>query len=85
MLEYATYQPPLIEAAVNGAVTNLMQTLVIVLVVVVLFLGVRTGLIVGAFVPMTMLMSLFIMRALEIEMQRMSIASLDYCTWDAGR
>jgi multidrug efflux pump subunit AcrB len=76
VLDYATYQPPLIEAAVNGAVSNLMQTLVIVLVVVVLFLGVRTGLIVGAFVPMTMLMSLFIMRALEIEMQRMSIASL---------
>lgn len=76
VLDYATYQPPLIEAAVNGAVSNLMQTLVIVLVVVVLFLGVRTGLIVGAFVPMTMLMSLFIMRALEIEMQRMSVASL---------
>jgi multidrug efflux pump subunit AcrB len=76
VLNYATYQPPLIEAAVNGAVANLMQTLLIVLVVVVLFLGVRTGLIVGAFVPMTMLMSLFIMRSLEIEMQRMSIASL---------
>ncbi len=76
VLEYATYQPPLIEAAVNGAATNLMQTLVIVLVVVMLFLGVRTGLIVGAFVPMTMLMSLAIMRAVDIELQRMSIASL---------
>jgi multidrug efflux pump subunit AcrB len=76
VLDYATYQPPLIQAAVSGAVTNLMQTLVIVLVVVILFLGVRTGLIVGAFVPMTMLMSLTIMRGLDIELQRMSIASL---------
>ncbi len=76
VLDYATYQPPLIDAAVSGAVTNLMQTLVIVLVVVMLFLGVRTGLIVGSFVPMTMLMSLAIMRALDIELQRMSIASL---------
>jgi multidrug efflux pump len=76
VLDYATYQPPLINAAVNGAVTNLMQTLVIVLVVVVVFLGIRTGLIVGAFVPMTMLMSLVIMRTMDIELQRMSIASL---------
>jgi multidrug efflux pump subunit AcrB len=76
VLDYATYQPPLIEAAVKGAVTNLMQTLVIVLVVVMLFLGVRTGLIVGSFVPMTMLMSMVIMRAIDIELQRMSIASL---------
>jgi multidrug efflux pump subunit AcrB len=75
-LDYATFQPPLIEGAVQGAATNLMQTLVIVLVVVILFLGVRTGLIVGSFVPMTMLMSIVIMRAMDIELQRMSIASL---------
>ena len=75
-LNYATYQPPLIEAAVSGAVTNLLQTLVIVLIVVVLFLGLRTGLIVGSFVPMTMLMSIAIMRAMDIELQRMSIAAL---------
>jgi len=75
-LDYATYQPPLIEGAVDGAVTNLMQTLVIVLVVVMLFLGIRTGLIVGSFVPMTMLMSMVIMRSMDIELQRMSIASL---------
>jgi multidrug efflux pump subunit AcrB len=76
VLDYATYQPPLIDAAINGAVTNLMQTLVIVLVVVMIFLGVRTGLIVGSFVPMTMLLSLVIMRMLDIELQRMSVASL---------
>ena len=76
VLDYATYQPTLIVASVNGAVTNLIQTLVIVLVVVMLFLGVRTGLIVGSFVPMTMLMSLVIMRSLDIELQRMSIAAL---------
>ncbi|MGI9525135.1 MAG: efflux RND transporter permease subunit [Hyphomicrobiaceae bacterium] len=76
VLNYATYQPPLIQAAVQGAVNNLLQTLVIVLVVVVIFLGLRTGLIVGAFVPMTMLVSISIMRLLDIELQRMSIASL---------
>jgi multidrug efflux pump subunit AcrB len=41
----------LVERAVNGALVNLAQTLAIVLIVFVLFLGVRTGLIVGSFVP----------------------------------
>ncbi|HET9866216.1 MAG TPA: efflux RND transporter permease subunit, partial [Nitrospira sp.] len=75
-LDYATYQPDLIDKAVQGAVTNLYQTLLIVLVSVVLFLGLRTGLIVGSFVPMTMLLSLLGMAALGVELQRMSIASI---------
>lgn len=75
VLEFATYQPDLVEAAVNGALTNVYQTLVIVLVVVMLFLGVRTGLIVGSFVPMTMLMGLILMRFFGIELERISIAS----------
>ena len=50
VLEYATYQPDLVAAAVNGALSNVYLTLAIVAVVVILFLGVRTGLIVGAFV-----------------------------------
>jgi len=76
VLEYATYQPELIQKSVNGAVTNVFQTLVIVLVVVMIFLGVRTGLIVGSFVPLVMLMGLVIMGLMGIELQRMSIASM---------
>ncbi|PHQ69720.1 MAG: acriflavine resistance protein B, partial [Sneathiella sp.] len=76
VLEFATYQPELIEAAVSSAVSNLMQTLVIVLVVVMIFLGFRTGLIVGTFVPVTMLMGVIIMRMLDVELQRVSIAAM---------
>jgi len=76
VLEFATYQPDLVKASVKGAVNNLYQTLVIVLVVVMLFLGVRTGLIVGSFVPITMLMSIIIMRQFEVELQRVSIAAM---------
>ena len=76
VLEYATYQPDLVDAAVDGAVNNLYQTLVIVLIVVVVFLGLRVGLIVGAFVPLTMLVSIIVMRLLDVELQRMSIASM---------
>ncbi|MGD8942832.1 MAG: efflux RND transporter permease subunit, partial [Desulfobacterales bacterium] len=74
-LEYATFQPDLVETAVAGGLSNVYQTLVIVLVVVMLFLGVRTGLIVGSFVPMTMLLGLITMRFFGIELERVSIAS----------
>ncbi len=74
-MEYATFQPHLVETAVAGGLSNVYQTLVIVLVVVMLFLGVRTGLIVGSFVPMTMLLGLITMRFFGIELERVSIAS----------
>jgi multidrug efflux pump subunit AcrB len=75
-LQFATYQPELIEIAVQGAVSNVYQSLVIVLVVVIIFLGFRTGLIVGSFVPLAMLMGLVIMWTMDVELQRMSIASM---------
>ena len=76
VLEYATFQPELINQAVQGAVSNVYQTLAIVLVVVMLFLGLRTGLIVGFFVPLVMLLGIIVMRLLEVELQRMSIAAM---------
>ncbi len=76
VLDYATFQPDLIEEAVQGAVSNVYQTLAIVLVVVMVFLGLRTGLIVGFFVPLTMLLGIILMRYFEIELQRMSIAAM---------
>lgn len=76
VFDYATFQPDLIEDAVNNAVSNVYQTLAIVLAVVMLFLGVRTGLIVGSFVPLTMLLGILVMRYFEVELQRMSIAAM---------
>jgi multidrug efflux pump subunit AcrB len=74
--EFATYQPDLIEEAVGSAVSNVYQTLAIVFVVVLLFLGFRTGLIVGLFVPLTMLLGIIVMRFMDVELQRMSIAAM---------
>ncbi len=75
VLDYATYQPELIAAAVQSAVSNVYQTLAIVLAVVMVFLGIRTGLIVGSFVPLTMLLGVIVMRFYGVELQRMSIAA----------
>ena len=55
---------------------NVLQTLAIVLAVVVLFLGVRTGLIVGSIVPTVMLATLAIMGVFDMNLERMSLATL---------
>ncbi|MEM7253649.1 MAG: efflux RND transporter permease subunit [Pseudomonadota bacterium] len=75
-LSFITFQPDDIATAVSGVMNNLYQTIVIVLVVVMLFLGWRTGLIVGVMVPLTMLLSILVMRYAGIELEKMSLAAL---------
>jgi multidrug efflux pump subunit AcrB len=74
--ELATYQPDLIKASVNNMVVNVIGSLIIVLVVVVILLGLRTGLIVGFFIPLVMLSGLILMKCYGIEMQRLSLAAM---------
>jgi multidrug efflux pump subunit AcrB len=75
-LEFATYQPELIQKAVSSMVINVIESVGIVLVVVMLLLGLRTGLIVGSFIPLVMLFGILAMRALGIDMERMSLATM---------
>ena len=75
-LEAAIFQPDLVQAAVNDATNNLLQTMGVVLVVVMLFLGWRTGLIVGAMVPLTMLITMVGMFVWGIALHRISIAAI---------
>ncbi len=75
-LDVAIFQPDLVRAAVNDATNNLLQTMVVVLVVVVLFLGWRLGLIVGAMVPLTMMVTLVGMYVWGIALHRVSIAAI---------
>lgn len=75
-LSVITWQPEEIEAAVLGVFNNLWQTILIVLGVVIAFLGFRTGLLVGAMVPLVMVMTVLLMRLIGVELERMSLASL---------
>ena len=75
-LDIAIFQPDLVQASVNNATNNLLQTMAVVLVVVMLFLGWRTGLIVGAMVPLTMMATLIGMSVWGIELHRVSIAAI---------
>ncbi len=75
-LDTAIFQPDLVQASVNNASNNLLQTMIVVLVVVMLFLGWRTGLVVGAMVPLTMMATLMAMSVWGIELHRISIAAI---------
>ena len=75
-LDVAIFQPDLVQSAVNDATVNLLQTMAVVLAVVMLFLGWRTGLIVGAMVPLTMLLTLVGMAIGGIALHRISIAAI---------
>jgi multidrug efflux pump subunit AcrB len=57
-------------------VINVVESVLIVLVVVMLLLGLRTGLIVGSFIPLVMLVGILTMYALGIDMERMSLATM---------
>lgn len=74
--DYITFQPNDISIAINGVMNNLYQTVIIVLIVVMGFLGWRTGLLVGAMVPLVMLLAILVMRLMGIELERMSLATL---------
>ena len=72
----ATYQADQVAATIENVSFSVLQTLSIVLVVVILFLGLRTGLIVGAIVPFVMLTTLTIMQFADMKLERMSLATL---------
>lgn len=75
-LDFATYQANYVNQSVSNVLNNVYETIAIVLVMIMVFLGWRTGLIVGSLVPLTMLITLVFMRALDIEFQRVSLATM---------
>ncbi len=71
-----TFQADVVSAEMSKMHHVMGETIVIVMAVVMLFLGWRTGLIVGAIVPLTILGSLIVMRLLNVELQTVSIAAI---------
>ncbi|RQR51301.1 AcrB/AcrD/AcrF family protein [Burkholderia sp. Bp9140] len=71
-----TFQPDVVERQMGRMHHVMAETVVIVMAVVMLFLGWRTGLIVGAIVPLTILGALIAMRAFGVELQTVSMAAI---------
>lgn len=75
-IDIATFQADQVEQAVFGVSFNVLQTLGLVLGIVVLLLGLQTGLIVGAIIPVITLATLAIMGVFGMPLERMSLATL---------
>ncbi len=75
-LEAVYDQPQEVEKSVRGFVVSVIQAVVIVIVVLLLFMGVRTGLIIGSVLIITVAGTLFIMYLYGIELQRISLGAL---------
>ena len=83
-LNFATFQPKIVEVSISDFMGNLYQTVAIVLIVVVLFLGWRTGVVVGMIVPLTLLLALPFMNLLNIPFSRRLDCGDDYFSRLAG-
>lgn len=74
--EEATFQPDIVKDKIDSFVGNLGQSILVVALVMVLTLGLRTGLVVSSLVPVTIIISIMIMRMFDIWLDQVSLASL---------
>lgn len=75
-MSYVTFQADVVEQEMGKVKRVFLETLVIVMIVVVVFVGFRTCWIVGTIVPLTLLMSVALMRWAGIELHNVSMAAL---------
>ena len=77
-------QPREVDNSVNGFIVSVGQAVAIVIGVLLLFMGLRTGIIIGAVLLITVAGTLFIMDLFAIELQRISLGALVYRAGYAG-
>jgi len=69
-------QPEVVDESVKAFVVSVVEALVIVIVVLLIFMGLRTGLIIGAVLLITVAGTLWIMDLTGMELQRISLGAL---------
>ncbi len=69
------YQPDRVGAALGNFALNLIESIAIVLIVLMIFMGIRSGLIIGASLGLTVLGTFTVLNALDGTLQRVSLAS----------
>jgi len=75
-LDYIFFQGEVVTEAINNFIVSLAQAVSIVIVVLLLFMGLRSGLIIGAVLLVTILGTLIVMSALGVTLQRISLGAL---------
>ena len=69
-------QPIEVDNSVQGFILNLAEAVGIVIVVLLLFMGVKSGLLIGLILLLTVLGSFIFMQQMEINLQRISLGAL---------
>ncbi|MCB1731443.1 MAG: efflux RND transporter permease subunit [Halieaceae bacterium] len=75
-LETVYNQPEEVEKSVGGFIVSVGQAVAIVLLVLLAFMGLRTGIVIGAVLLITVAGTLFLMNVFSIELQRISLGAL---------
>lgn len=74
-IEKIYYQPDLVTTAIDNFVINLIMSVITVVGVLLFTMGVRSGLIIGSGLILSILGTLIFMYAMKIDMQRVSLGS----------
>jgi len=69
-------QGDIVAKSVNSFVINLLEAIVIVIVVLMIFMGLRSGLLIGGVLLLTVCSTIVVMYIYEIELQRISLGAL---------
>ena len=69
-------QPEAVTAAINGFLVNLIEAVVIVIVVLLVFMGLRSALIIGAILTLTILATFVFMGPWNVALERISLGAL---------
>ena len=75
-IEKIWFQADLVTKSVRDFASNLFQAIGIVILVMIGFLGFRTGLVVAALIPSTMIVTFFVMQVFDITVNQISLAAL---------
>ena len=75
-LRVITLQSRSVKEAINGFLINLVEAVVIVIVVLLIFMGLRSGLIIGGILMVTIMGTFIIMAMGEITLERISLGAL---------
>jgi multidrug efflux pump subunit AcrB len=72
----AASQDVVVAQSIQDFLGNLMQSVVIVLLTMLAFLGLRTGVVVASLIPLAIITTLFLMGALDVGLNKVSLAAL---------
>jgi len=75
-VEQVYNQPLEVQNSVSGFIVSVGQAVAIVLIVLLAFMGLRTGVVIGAVLLITVAGTLFLMNVFGIELQRISLGAL---------